>query len=183
MLAEATDTKSNEITAVPKLLAMLSLKGTIVTVDALNCQRAIAAQIVDQGGNYALALKANQPTERTAENLAVDRDHPLASLGKRSHETLEAGPELIRIEVAEQSAEGIVAGWAVLQIEELALERFLGFGEQSQVHGTLTAAQDRAQRDYQQGVEVVQGGIAAAWILEVFKACSEPIQRGLPGAN
>ncbi len=58
----ATDAKSNEITAVPKLLAMLSLKGTIVTVDALNCQRAIAQQIIDQGGDYALALKGNQGT-------------------------------------------------------------------------------------------------------------------------
>jgi hypothetical protein len=45
----ATDAKSNDITAVPKLLAMLSLKGTIVTADALNCQRVIAQQIVDQG--------------------------------------------------------------------------------------------------------------------------------------
>ena len=58
----ATDAKSNEITAVPKLLEMLSLKGTIVTADALNCQRAIARQIVDQGGDYALALKGNQET-------------------------------------------------------------------------------------------------------------------------
>src|SRR5271170_4115555 len=58
----ATDAKSNEITAVPELLKMLSLKGTIVTVDALNCQRAIAQQIVDQGGDYALALKGNQPS-------------------------------------------------------------------------------------------------------------------------
>ncbi len=56
----ATDVKSNEITAVPKLLEMLSLKGTIVTVDALNCQRSIAEQIVKQGGDYALALKGNQ---------------------------------------------------------------------------------------------------------------------------
>ena len=63
MLAQiATDTKSNEITAVPKLLAMLSLKGTIVTADALNCQRAIAQQIVGQGGDDALALKGNQGT-------------------------------------------------------------------------------------------------------------------------
>ena len=63
MLAQiATDAKSNEITAVPKLLAMLRLKGTIVTTDALNCQRAIAQQIVDQGGDYALALKGNQGT-------------------------------------------------------------------------------------------------------------------------
>jgi predicted transposase YbfD/YdcC len=58
----ATDAKSNEITAVPKLLEMLSLKGTIVTTDALNCQRAIAQQIVDQRGDYALALKGNQGT-------------------------------------------------------------------------------------------------------------------------
>lgn len=56
----ATDVKSNEITAVPKLLKLLSLKGTIVTTDALNCQRAIAQQIVDQGGDYVLALKGNQ---------------------------------------------------------------------------------------------------------------------------
>ena len=41
---------------------MLSLKGTIVTTDALNCQRTIAQQIVDQDGDYALALKGNQAT-------------------------------------------------------------------------------------------------------------------------
>jgi hypothetical protein len=54
----ATDAKSNEITAVPELLKMLSLKGTIVTADALNCQHLIAQQIVDQGGDYALARRA-----------------------------------------------------------------------------------------------------------------------------
>jgi len=43
-----TDAKSNEITAVPKLLEMLSLKGCIATADALNCQRDIAQQIIDQ---------------------------------------------------------------------------------------------------------------------------------------
>src|SRR5580693_3693005 len=58
----AIDGKSNEITAVPKLLEMLSLKGAIVTVDALNCQREIAQKIVDQGGDYVLALKGNQGT-------------------------------------------------------------------------------------------------------------------------
>lgn len=56
----AVDNKSNEITAVPKLLALLSLKGCIVTADALNCQRAIAAQVVEQGADYVLALKGNQ---------------------------------------------------------------------------------------------------------------------------
>ena len=85
----AVDGKSNEITAVPKLLELLSLKGCIVTADALNCQRVIAAKVVEQGGDYVLALKGNQgslhddvrcffddPT-RTAEmaHTTVDGDH------------------------------------------------------------------------------------------------------------
>lgn len=68
----AVDDKSNEITAVPKLLNMLSLKGTIVTVDALNCQRHIAQQIVDQGGDYVLALKGNQGTLHADVSLFLD---------------------------------------------------------------------------------------------------------------
>ncbi len=56
----AVDEKSNEMTAVPKLLELLSLKGCIVTADALNCQRAIAAKVVQQGADYVLALKGNQ---------------------------------------------------------------------------------------------------------------------------
>ena len=56
----AIDAKSNAITAVPRLLAMLSLKGRIVTTDAMSCQRAICAQIVEQGGDYVIALKGNQ---------------------------------------------------------------------------------------------------------------------------
>lgn len=74
----ATDAKSNEITAVPKLLEMLTLKGTIVTVDALNCQRAIAQQIVDQGGDYAFALKGNQGTLH--EDVRLYLDDPLAKV-------------------------------------------------------------------------------------------------------
>jgi len=53
------DEKSNEITAVPELLSYLDLKGCIVTVDALNCQKKTAAQIVKQEGDYVLALKDN----------------------------------------------------------------------------------------------------------------------------
>lgn len=68
----ATEAKSNEIAAVPRLLRMLSLKGTIVTVDALNCQREIAAQIVAQGGDYALALKGNQGTLHADVRLFLD---------------------------------------------------------------------------------------------------------------
>ncbi len=56
-----TDEKSNEITAVPELLEKLELKGCIVTLDAMGCQRAIAKQVKEGGGDYVLALKRNQP--------------------------------------------------------------------------------------------------------------------------
>ena len=54
--------KSNEITAIPALLSALELSGSIVTLDAMGTQREIARQIIDQGGDYVLALKSNHPT-------------------------------------------------------------------------------------------------------------------------
>lgn len=56
------DEKSNEITAIPKLLEMLELSGALVTIDAMGCQREIAEQIVASGADYVLAVKENQPT-------------------------------------------------------------------------------------------------------------------------
>ena len=67
--AVATDEKSNEITAIPQLLAMLDLHGAFVTIDAMGCQKEIAEQIRDQGGHYVLAVKENQP------RLYEDIDH------------------------------------------------------------------------------------------------------------
>ena len=60
----AVGDKSNEIVAVPKLLELLSLKGRIVTADAMICQRRIAQQVIDRGADYVLALKGNQETLR-----------------------------------------------------------------------------------------------------------------------
>jgi predicted transposase YbfD/YdcC len=57
-----TEEKSNEITAIPKLLEMLEIKGCIVTIDAMGCQKEIAKQIIEQGGDYLLAVKGNQGT-------------------------------------------------------------------------------------------------------------------------
>ena len=57
-----TSEKSNEITAIPELLDALLLKGCIVTIDAMGCQTAIAAKIVEKESDYVLAVKNNQPT-------------------------------------------------------------------------------------------------------------------------
>lgn len=56
----ATDAKSNEITAIPRLLKLLNLDGAVVTIDAAGCQKKIARQIIKQGGDYLLQLKGNQ---------------------------------------------------------------------------------------------------------------------------
>ena len=58
----ATEEKSNEITAIPELLRMFDLSGCIVTIDAMGTQKKIVKQIVEQKGDYALALKKNQGT-------------------------------------------------------------------------------------------------------------------------
>ena len=57
----AVDAKSNEITAIPRLLQLLDLRGALVTIDAMGCQKEIAQQIVDGGGDYVLTVKDNQP--------------------------------------------------------------------------------------------------------------------------
>lgn len=62
----AVDGKSNEITAIPELLSKLSLKGNIVTLDAMGCQHSIAQNILDQQADYILALKGNQGKKHKA---------------------------------------------------------------------------------------------------------------------
>lgn len=57
----AVDTKSNEITAIPKLLELLDVSGAIVTIDAMGCQKEIAAKVREGGGDYVLSVKENQP--------------------------------------------------------------------------------------------------------------------------
>ena len=54
------DEKSNEITAIPTLLKLIAIEGCTITIDAMGCQRAIAEDIIDNGGNYILAVKGNQ---------------------------------------------------------------------------------------------------------------------------
>lgn len=58
----STDEKSNEITAIPKLLDMFWVKGNIITIDAMGTQTEIAHKIIEKGGDYVLALKENHPT-------------------------------------------------------------------------------------------------------------------------
>ena len=57
--ARGGDTKSNEITTIPKLLKMLALEGAIVIINAMGCQRKICHQLIDKGADYVIGLKGN----------------------------------------------------------------------------------------------------------------------------
>lgn len=72
---QAVDEKSNEITAIPKLLELLELKGAVVTIDAMGCQKQIAAKIVERQGDYVLAVKKNQSKLHAALREHFDQLH------------------------------------------------------------------------------------------------------------
>ena len=85
--------KSNEITAIPELLRLVDIKGTIITIDAMGTQKAIAEQIIDSGADYVLALKGNQETLHQAVIDYVDQhlDNDFADVPARRHQETEKG--------------------------------------------------------------------------------------------
>lgn len=89
----ATDEKSNEITAIPKLLEMLEIQGALITIDAMGCQTEIAETIVASGADYVLAVKGNQPTlHQGIINFFEDHlEDDFARVKVRRHQTTEKG--------------------------------------------------------------------------------------------
>jgi predicted transposase YbfD/YdcC len=96
----ATEEKSNEITAIPELLKLLDIHGSTITVDAMGCQRAIAEQVIEQGGDYVMGLKGNQGNAHAEVALFFD-DARAAKFRDTAHtfdETVD-GSEHGRLEV------------------------------------------------------------------------------------
>lgn len=85
--------KSNEITAIPELLRLVDIKGTIITIDAMGTQKAIAAQIVDSKADYVLALKGNQETlhQEVIDYIDEQAKNDFADVKARRHITQETG--------------------------------------------------------------------------------------------
>lgn len=85
------DEKSNEVTAIPKLLQMLEIQGSLVTIDAMGCQVKIAETIVDQQADYVLAVKGNQPTlfDGVVSHFAVHLSDDNVFKGRGFHRTNE----------------------------------------------------------------------------------------------
>lgn len=89
----ATEAKSNEITAIPQLLKMLDISDSVVTIDAMGCQKAIAQQIVEQEGHYVLQVKGNQETlHNTLVEMFDELTHrPIPGATYSFHEDVDAG--------------------------------------------------------------------------------------------
>jgi predicted transposase YbfD/YdcC len=87
------DEKSNEITAIPKLLAMLEIAGSLVTIDAMGCQTEIAQTIIDAGADYVLAVKDNQKTLHKGISwfFLTQREQDFSGVRVSRHETQEKG--------------------------------------------------------------------------------------------
>lgn len=85
------DDKSNEITAIPKLLDLLEITGSLVTIDAMGCQVEIATKIIDKQADYVLAVKGNQPTlhEGIQSHFLEHTEDDFARTAVRCHETHE----------------------------------------------------------------------------------------------
>jgi predicted transposase YbfD/YdcC len=85
--------KSNEITAIPELLRLVDIKGTIITIDAMGTQKAIAEQIINSEADYVLALKGNQGTLHQAVIDYIDEQsaNDFANVTARRHVTNEKG--------------------------------------------------------------------------------------------
>lgn len=87
------DDKSNEITAIPELLKRLHLKGCLVTIDAMGCQREIAQHVVNAGADYLLSVKGNQETlaEDVEQEFKQAQADGFAHMDCLYHETLDKG--------------------------------------------------------------------------------------------
>lgn len=85
------DGKSNEISALPALLKLLDVHGCVVTIDAIGCQKELAKQIVNQGGDYVLGLKGNQPhlQEEVRYFFQEARKLEFHDVPYRAHQTVE----------------------------------------------------------------------------------------------
>jgi predicted transposase YbfD/YdcC len=84
----AVESKSNEITAIPKLLELLDIHGALVTIDAMGCQKEIAAKIRERGGHYVLTVKDNQPQLHTDIRASFEKGEE-TNYARMDHDTYE----------------------------------------------------------------------------------------------
>jgi predicted transposase YbfD/YdcC len=171
--------KSNEITAIPRLLHLLDLHGAIVTIDAMGCQNEIARQIVEQGGEYVLALKENQPALYEDVTLYFEdaRQQGCAGLPHGYHQEVDGGHG--RVEIRRCFTVGNLAwlrerhpAWPKLgSIAMVEAVRQVGEARSTEVRYYISSLAGETARDARRLGEAVRGhwGIEnqVHWVLDM----------------
>ena len=180
---------SHELAAVPELLAMLDLKGAIVTLDAAGCQKEIARQIRDKGGDYLLAVKGNQPglqaavTRAFADAVAAD----FAGVAYDQHATVDDGHgrHEERYVTVIHDPTGLPDGWtdatAVVQVNR---EREVDGTNVTTSHYYVTSHRGSAKDlgGFVRGHWGIENGLH--WVLDVvFREDDSRVRAGHAGAN
>ena len=160
------DDKSNEITAIPELLRLLDIKGCMVTIDAMGCQREIAQSILDAGADYLLAVKDNQQTlcEDVEQEFKEAMADDFAHMDCQYYETIEKGHG--RIEKRQY--------WYTNDIEGLGTaERWPGLAGMAMCRATRTVKGETSVENryfitsgVQRGVMKIAAAIRAHWQVE-----------------
>ncbi len=173
------DDKSNEITAIPRLLQLLDLHGCIVTIDAMGCQKEIARQIVDQGGEYVLSLKENQPALYEDVRLFFEDacDRGLAGIAHGHHQEVDGGHG--RVEIRRCFTVGEIAwlrerhpAWSKLSsVARVEAVRQVGGESSTEVRYYISSLSGKTPRDAARLGEAVRGhwGIEneVHWVLDM----------------
>ena len=180
---------SHEIAAVPELLRVLDLTGALVTLDAAGCQKEIAGQIREQGGDYLLAVKGNQPDLRDAVAAAFDRalDAEFAGVRYDQHAGEEDGHgrHEERYVTVIYDPPGLPPGWPdVAAVVEVNRERVAGGKREVTSHHYLTSYRGTAAElgGLVRGHWGIENGLH--WVLDVaFREDQSRTRAGHAGAN
>lgn len=170
----ATDAKSNEITAIPQLLKQMDLKGTLITIDAMGCQKEIAEEVTRGGGHFVIAVKDNQPTLKKAIEAHFEEhlETNLEDLQYRCIETKDAGHG--RIDERSYVITKIPKDWALKK--EWPWIKAIGYalriteqasGQQKQEIRYYMASQYLSSKRFSEAVRQHWGIESMHWVLDV----------------
>ena len=184
---EAVADGSHEIAAIPALLAVLDLNGALVTTDAAGCQKEIARQVREQGGDYLLAVKGNQPALQRAVHAVFDRAAEAEFAGCDQHESVADGHgrHEERYVTVVRDPDGLPVEWAdVGAVVMVGRERAVAGVNASTTHYYLTSLRVPAAdlAGYIRGHWGVENGLH--WCLDVtFREDANRTRDTNAGAN
>src|SRR3990167_9429669 len=162
---QKVDAKSNEITAIPKLLDLLDLKGQIITIDAMGTQKAIAKQIIEKEGDYILALKGNQGTLNNNVRLFLETE-----LNKQSstiiediHEEADKGHGRIEMRKCFVSSQ---LDWLPQKDQWVGLKTVAMIEETQEINGKISTERRFFISSLPSDAERIASAVRAHWLIE-----------------